>query len=129
MSLVNNINGDNMTFGDIAESIFMIAIQSGNASSRIGIVFYVYKDNSIKTAEREGSWKATGLAHGNRRYNNGGDCWEVQQEKLPLSNFFAKHGEMIHTLRSLAAKLLFITCAKTMFQKYIKMAPMSLMNL
>ena len=31
----------------------MIVIQSGNASSRIDIVFDVYKDNSIKTTERE----------------------------------------------------------------------------
>ena len=65
MSLVNKISGDNRTFGDIAESIFMIAIQSGNASSRIDIVFDVYKDNSIKTAECEGRGEATGLAHGN----------------------------------------------------------------
>ena len=65
MSLVNKISGDDRTFGDIAESIFMIAIQSGNARSRIDIVIDVYKDNSIKTAEREGRGEATGLAHGN----------------------------------------------------------------
>ena len=57
---MNKISGDNRTFWDIVESIFMIAIQSGNASSRIDIVFYVYKDNSIKTAEREGRGEATG---------------------------------------------------------------------
>ena len=49
MSLVNKIHVDNRTFGDIAKSIFLIAIQSGNASSRKGIVFDVVKDNSIKT--------------------------------------------------------------------------------
>ena len=46
----------NQLFGDIAKSIFMIAIQSGKASSRIDI--------SIKTAEREGRREATGLVHG-----------------------------------------------------------------
>ena len=49
MNLVNKIHVDNRTVGDIAKSIFLIAIQSGNASSRKGIVFDVYKDNSIKT--------------------------------------------------------------------------------
>ena len=39
MRLVNKIRGDNRTFGDIAESIYMIAIQSGNDSSRKDIVF------------------------------------------------------------------------------------------
>ena len=34
MSLVNKISGDKRKFRDIAESIFIIAIQSGNASSR-----------------------------------------------------------------------------------------------
>ena len=57
------MSGDNRTFGDIAKSIFMIAIQSGNASSKIDIVFDVYKDNSIKTTEREDR-EATGIAHG-----------------------------------------------------------------
>ena len=48
MSLVNKIRGDNRTFEDIGESIFLIAIQSGNANSRKDIVFDVYKDKSIK---------------------------------------------------------------------------------
>ena len=63
MSLVNKIRGDNRTFGVIAESIFLIAIQSGNASSRKDIVFDVYKDKSIKTTEREDR-EATSLAYG-----------------------------------------------------------------
>ena len=43
----------------------MIAIHSGNANGRIDIVFDVYKDNSIKTTEREDREEATGIAHGN----------------------------------------------------------------
>ena len=65
MSMVNNISGDNRTFGDIAENIFKFAIQAANASSRIDIVFDVYRENSIKTAEREGRGESSGLAHGN----------------------------------------------------------------
>ena len=63
MSLVNKVHGDNWTFVDIAESIFLITIQSGNASSRKDIVFDVYKDNSIKTTERDDRGVASGLAH------------------------------------------------------------------
>ena len=74
MSLINKISGDNGTFGAIAESVFVVAIQSGTASSRI--VFDVYKDNSIQTAEREGRGEATwprAILLLARRYNSGGD--------------------------------------------------------
>ena len=64
MNLVNKICGDNKIFGDIAKSIFLIAIQSGNASSIKDIVFDVYKGNPIKTTEREDRGVASGLAHG-----------------------------------------------------------------
>ena len=50
MSLVNKIRGNNRTFGDIAESIFLIDLPSGNAIAE-DIVFDVYKDNSMKTTE------------------------------------------------------------------------------
>ena len=45
MSLVNKIRGDNRTFGDIAESIFLVAIQSENPSGSKDIVLDVYKEN------------------------------------------------------------------------------------
>ena len=120
MSLVNKIPGDNRTFGDIAESIFLIAIKSGNASSRKYIVFDVYKDISIKTTELEGRWVA--------RYNGDEDCWEVQQVKLPPSNFFAKLEEMIHTQRSLAANFSSLDVGNRV-SKSLKMALRSLINL
>ena len=76
-SLVIKISGNNWTFGDIAESIFIIAIQLRNASSRIDIVLDVNRDNSIKITECEGREEATGsmsVLLSVRRYNSGGDC-------------------------------------------------------
>ena len=49
VSLINKIRGDNRTFGDIAKSIFLIAVQSENASSRKDIV-HVYL-MSIKSTQ------------------------------------------------------------------------------
>ena len=49
--LVNKISGKNKTCWDITESIFVVRIQSVNASSRINSVFNIYKDRAIKTAE------------------------------------------------------------------------------
>ena len=54
INLVNKTRDDNKTFRDIAESIFLFAIQSETDSSRINIVFDVYKEKSIKPAKHEG---------------------------------------------------------------------------
>ena len=64
MSWVNKTRGDNKTFGDIAKSIFMYAIQSGTDSSRADIALNVHKEKSIKTAERKGWGESIGLIHG-----------------------------------------------------------------
>ena len=107
MSLVNKIHGDNRTFGDIAKSIFLIAIQSGNASSRKDIVFDVHKDNSIKTTEGEDKGVASGLAHCSIVVGHKIQWWRrllrSSASKTAPSHFFAKHGEMIHIQRSLEA--------------------------
>ena len=63
MSLVNKIRGNNRTFRDIAESIFLIALPSGNAIAE-DIVFDVYKDNSMKTTELVDRGVASGLTSG-----------------------------------------------------------------
>ena len=53
MTLVNKISGDKRTFWDIVESIFMIEIQSGNASSRIDIVLTTQsKQQSVRAGEK-----------------------------------------------------------------------------
>ena len=88
-----------ITFGGIAEGILLIA------SSRKDIVFDVYKDNSIKTTERED-----------------------RGVKLPSSNFFAKLGEMVHTQRSLVTNYSSLHVGNSV-SKSLKMALRLLMNL
>ena len=113
MSLVNKISGDNRTFGDIAESIFMIAIQSGNASSRIDIVFDVFKDNSIKTADR-------GLAHGNIIAGQKIQQWRrllrSSASKTALIKFLCQAWRNNPYPEKLGSKLLYITCEKECFK-------------
>ena len=110
----------------------MIAIQSGNASSRIDIVFDVYKDNSIKTAEREGRGEATGLAHGNIVASQKIQQWRrllrSSASKTALIKFFVKRGEIILIQRSLAANYSTLHVRKSV-SKSLKMALRSSMNL
>ena len=52
MALVQKVEGEHKTFGQVASSILASAVREGHHSSRIDIVFDVYKDHSIKAAER-----------------------------------------------------------------------------
>ena len=52
MALLHKINAEKKTFGDLAEIVFALALKDGTHSDRIDMIFDVYKDISIKNAER-----------------------------------------------------------------------------
>ena len=120
MSLVNKIRGDNRTFGDIAKSIFLIAIQSGNASSRKEIVFDHYKGNSMKTTEREDRGVASGLAHGSIIVCHKMQWWRrllrSSASKNALIKFLCQAWWNDPYPEKLDSKLLFITGGKKRFK-------------
>ena len=120
MSMVNKISGDNRTFGDIAENIFKFAIQAANASSRIDIVFDVYRENSIKTAEREGRGESSGLAHGNIVAGQKIQQWRrllrSSTSKTALIKFLCEAWKNDPYPEKLGSKVLFITCEKQCFK-------------
>ena len=52
MSLVQKIKGKQKTFKEVAETLFRNAMSQKGSCNRIDIVFDVYKQKSIKSAER-----------------------------------------------------------------------------
>ena len=53
MALVQRLKGDHKKFSDVADSLFGMVLHEGSSSSRIDVIFDVYRENSIKNAERE----------------------------------------------------------------------------
>ena len=53
MAQVHKVHGENKTFGNVADSVFMSILQTCGACNRIDVVFDVYKQVSIKNQERE----------------------------------------------------------------------------
>ena len=51
MNLVQRITSDQATFGDIAATVFSLALNEGRHSKRIDVVFDTYQKNSIKNSE------------------------------------------------------------------------------
>ena len=52
MNVVQRVKGDQVTFGDVATTVFSKALREGVESDRIDVVFDSYRDNSIKNCER-----------------------------------------------------------------------------
>ena len=52
MSLVQKTNGNNKTFGELAETVLLSALLESKQSNRVDVVFDVYHQVSIKDAER-----------------------------------------------------------------------------
>ena len=53
MVLVKKLKGDHRTFSDVADSLFGMVLHEGACSQRIDVIFHVYRENSIKNAERQ----------------------------------------------------------------------------
>ena len=51
--MAQKIWGDQKTFAEVAESLMYMVLNEGTDSQRIGVVFDVYRDNSIKNPEAE----------------------------------------------------------------------------
>lgn len=52
MNLVQRVKGDQVTFGDVANTVLSMALREGADSDRIDVVFDTYRENSIKNSER-----------------------------------------------------------------------------
>ena len=61
MSLVQKMKGNDQTFSQLADSALTQILHEGARSQRIDVVFDVYRDDSIKNAERENRGCSTGL--------------------------------------------------------------------
>ena len=53
MSVVQKTKGNHKTFQEVAETLFVKVLAEGNGSSRLDIIFDVYREKSIKNAERK----------------------------------------------------------------------------
>ena len=60
MAVVQKLKGDQKTFAEIADTIMYMTLNEGHHSERIDVVFDVYKEESIKNAEREKRGSSTG---------------------------------------------------------------------
>jgi len=61
MSLIQKLKGNDQTFWQLAESALSHVLQQGSKSHRIDVIFDVYREMSIKDAERSNRGADTGI--------------------------------------------------------------------
>ena len=89
MNLVQNVHSDNKTFTVLSDAIFMPALHSATESSRFGVVFDVYHDESIKNGEIVNRGLDSGILFSNIFADNKVKQWRrLLSSSKSKSNFF-----------------------------------------
>lgn len=70
MNLVQRVKGDQVTFGDVANTVLSMALREGADSDRRDVVFDTYRENSIKR------WRGQPSAAKHHRHT---DCEAVEE--------------------------------------------------
>ena len=81
MAMVQKIRGDQKTLAEVADDMLSMVLHEGTDSPRIDVVFDVYRDSSIKNAEREKRGSESGHEYRNIKADH-----KIHQWRKFLSN-------------------------------------------
>lgn len=119
MGLVQRLKGDGKTFGAIAGSVLNMALHEGENSTRIDVVFDVYRNTSIKNAERchcgsTGStqWKNIAPGHSVVQWRK---LLSNPESKTALIRFIVDQWKLLENQMKLQDKQLFATVGETCY--------------
>ena len=100
MNLVQKIKGKHKTFKEVAETLFTRIMTERGQSSRVDVVFDVYRDKSIKNTERKNRGDADATQYKNILSTDKIKMWKQfiksSQNKANLIRFLCKEWKSIH---------------------------------
>ena len=118
MALVHKMSGDNRTFAEVSEELFQTVLQTYPGSKRIDVVFDVYRDFSIKNAERVKRGSSQGVLFSviipTHRIKNWRRLLACSASKENLTHFFAQDWQ--NKQNKLGGKELFVTYGSKCFR-------------
>ncbi len=116
-ALSTNSKGDGKTFAQLADSAFKLAVLEVTSSARIYVVFDVYRDTSIKNAERCNRHSVTGTQLKNIAPAHSILQWKkflrMPENKIGLIQFLICQWQELTNMEKLQDKSLFVTCYLT----------------
>ena len=120
MAYVHRLKGGQKTFAEIAESLFSMALNEGTSSDRIDVVFDDYRDDSIKSTERENRGEGSGSEFLNLQADHQVKQWRKflcsSRNKQALIVFVTKEGRKEKYADKLSGKVLVVTSCREAYQ-------------
>ena len=120
MALVQRMKGDHKTFSEAADYLLRMVLNEGGNSRRIDVVFDVYRDDSIRNAERERRGAETGNESRNIRPEHKLEQWRKfllsPKNKSQFIKFIAKEWQKERYRVKLAEKILMVTSEEQCFE-------------
>ena len=121
MSIIQKLDGNGKTFQDLAKSALkMVISEGGDNSERVGVVFDVYRQSSIKDTERVNRGAGSGV-----RFNNISAGHRIKQwrsflseahNKTMLIEFIAEEWKSNDSKAMIGNKTLYVTYGKKVFE-------------
>ena len=120
MALVQRLKGGQKTFAEIAESLLSMALNEGTSSDRIDVIFDDYRDDSIKSVERENRGEGRGSEFRNLQADHQVKQWRKflcsSRNKQALIVFVTKEWQKEKYADKLSGKTLVVTCGREAYQ-------------
>ena len=119
MALIQKIHGENRTFIELAKYVLSAVVHAATRCQRIDVVFNVYKQQSIKSAERKSRGSREGITFNEimpgHQIQIGEDCLQVQKLKQ-TNQVFCRHWKDKKVRENIGDKTLFVTYREQCFQ-------------
>lgn len=114
MALVQKLKVDNLAFGEIAAKMLPRVLREGEGSNRVDVVFDVYRDISIKSAERELRGESDAITFKNlaagQKVKQFKNFLRNSDNKTSLVRFVVEHWQKALSHKRLEDKELHVTC-------------------
>ena len=116
MSIVQKLDGNQRTFHDVAKTLLKRVLQEASHSDRVDVVFDVYRESSIKDADRVNRGSGSGVRFRNISAGHKIRQWRSflseAQNKTMLIEFITEEWKSDESKAMIGDKTLFFACAE-----------------
>ena len=120
MAIVQTTHGDNLTFDELSDAVLKKVLHEGWGSERIDVVFDMYREQSIKTAERVNRGSQHGIVFSQikpgHRIKNWKRILSSTESKAKLTVFIAESWKEQRRREKLGKVVLMVTSGEICFQ-------------